>query len=172
MILAPRHPERFDAVFQLSQQQGFHTARRSLPDLVSEHTEVLMIDSLGELLGFYAFSDVAFVGGSLVPIGGHNVLEPMSMGIPVICGPYMHNSKSLCEALVLAGALIQVQDVDGFCNAVIDVYQNKRYRLALVDAAYQMLNDNKGSVAQHLQLIEALMKTRDGYAGKTDTNPC
>ena len=155
LFIAPRHPERFQAVFELSQRQGFHTSLRSQPAMLGLETEVVVIDSLGELLSFYQISDYAFVGGSLVPIGGHNVLEPISMQVPVFCGPFMQNSKAICEALCKARALLQVKNVDEFINTLIALHENPLLKRQQILAATKVLDANKGTVARYVEAIEA-----------------
>ncbi len=153
MIIAPRHPERFNDVFLMSQQFNYTTCRRSEPDLITTDTEVLILDSLGELLGFYQMSHYAFVGGSFVPIGGHNVLEPIAMNVPVFCGPHMQNSKSICVELCAAGALVQVMDVDELVENIVRIHQNEQLRVEQITNASRVLAANKGCVDKCLHEI-------------------
>ena len=150
LLIAPRHPERFKTVYELSQQHGYKTSLRSQPDTVDVNADVVVLDSLGELLGFYQVSNYAFVGGSLVPIGGHNVLEPIAMQVPVFCGPYMHNSKSICSDLCAAGAMQQVQDVDALVAAMVAMHHDPLMRERQILNANTVLEVNKGSVAKCL----------------------
>jgi len=158
LLVAPRHPERFDAVYQLACTHEFKTGRRSNKDTITQDTDVVVLDSLGELLGFYALSDYAFVGGSLVSIGGHNVLEPMALGVPVFCGMFMQNSKSLCEELLRARAMQQVEDTDAMVNAMKHLHENPNERSAQVDRATTALKASQGSVARHLEVISSYLK--------------
>jgi 3-deoxy-D-manno-octulosonic-acid transferase len=112
LLIAPRHPERFQEVYQLSQDLHFKTGLRSKPDSLTPDNEVVILDSLGELPGFYSIADYAFVGGSLVPVGGHNVLEPIALGIPAFTGSYVHNFKTICRDLLKAKALLPVLPED------------------------------------------------------------
>lgn len=157
LLCAPRHPERFDAVSRLCQQQGFKTGRRSQASLINASMDVLVLDSLGELLGFYQISDYAFVGGSLVPIGGHNVLEPIAMHVPAFCGPYMQNSKAVCDELCTVNALKRVNDVDALINAIIQMHQNPVERQQQVESATRVLHANQGTVARYLDQIEKII---------------
>ncbi|MEW5838909.1 MAG: lipid IV(A) 3-deoxy-D-manno-octulosonic acid transferase [Pseudomonadota bacterium] len=124
LLLAPRHPERADAVERLIQAQGFAYARRSTLDVgatsphLPESTAVLLIDTLGELMDFYAASDVAFVGGSLVERGGHNPLEPLALGLPVISGESVFNFTEIYAAMQAEGLVGLVQDASGLAEAV------------------------------------------------------
>lgn len=110
LLLAPRHPERFAEVESLLRQHGVSPARRTEVREGKDRlgTEVLLLDTMGELSGAYAGADLAFVGGSLVPKGGHNVLEPAWHGVPTIVGPHMENFREIADAFLAAGALLQV----------------------------------------------------------------
>ncbi|MCB1768614.1 MAG: 3-deoxy-D-manno-octulosonic acid transferase, partial [Candidatus Competibacteraceae bacterium] len=111
LVLTPRHPERFDNVAALCREQGFNLIRRSEQRPCTPDTAVFLGDSMGELLLFYAAADLAFVGGSLVPTGGHNVLEPALLGLPVLFGPHMFNFAEASQQLLEAKAAWQVMDV-------------------------------------------------------------
>ncbi|HAT7795330.1 TPA: 3-deoxy-D-manno-octulosonic acid transferase [Legionella pneumophila] len=157
LLIAPRHPERFQSVYQLSVQAGFHTGCRSNLDTVSRKNEVVILDSLGELLGFYQISDFAFVGGSLVPVGGHNVLEPIAMNVPVLSGNQVHNFKTICRELKEAQAILLVNHVNELVDAIIKLYQDKESQSTMVTNASSVLESNKGSVVRYLQKIEAVL---------------
>ncbi|WP_192877251.1 lipid IV(A) 3-deoxy-D-manno-octulosonic acid transferase [Legionella pneumophila] len=157
LLIAPRHPERFQSVYQLSVQAGFNTGCRSNLDTVSRKNEVVILDSLGELLGFYQISDFAFVGGSLVPVGGHNVLEPIAMNVPVLSGNQVHNFKTICRELKEAQAILLVNHVNELVDAIIKLYQNKESQSTMVTNASSVLESNKGSVVRYLQKIEAAL---------------
>lgn len=158
LIITPRHPERFQLVYELSQSLGFRTNKRSFPEKITPDTQVLILDAMGELFSFYHVSDFAFVGGSLVAIGGHNVLEPIALNIPVFCGPYMQNSKSICEELCKEDALQQVNDADALVHEIIDLYQHKNKREHQVQQAVRVFQANRGSVVRHLDEVEILMR--------------
>ncbi|HAT6361634.1 TPA: 3-deoxy-D-manno-octulosonic acid transferase [Legionella pneumophila] len=157
LLIAPRHPERFQTVYQLSVQAGFNTGCRSNLDTVSRENEVVILDSLGELLGFYQISDFAFVGGSLVPVGGHNVLEPIAMNVPVLSGNQVHNFKTICRELKEAQAILLVNHVNELVDAIIKLYQDKESQSTMVTNASSVLESNKGSVLRYLQKIEAAL---------------
>lgn len=157
LLIAPRHPERFKMVYALSQKHGYKTGLRSAPESVEMDSEVIVLDSLGELLDFYQVSDYAFVGGSLVPVGGHNVLEPIAVQVPVFCGPYMQNSKSICFDLSAAGALQQVKDIDGLITAVVEMHNSLAIRTEQVSRASGVLESNRGSVLKCLEAILEIM---------------
>lgn len=158
LLVAPRHPERFESVYQLACGYDFKTGRRSNKASIFQDTEVVVLDCLGELLGFYALSDYAFVGGSLVSIGGHNVLEPMALGVPVFCGRFMQNSKALCEELLRVRAMQQVQDVEAMVKIIEDLHKNPSERTAQIKRATAALKASQGSVMRHMEVIEPYLK--------------
>ena len=156
LLIAPRHPERFQTVYQLSMSHGYKTQTRTQSEGLNESTEVLIIDSLGELCLFYALSDYAFVGGSFIPVGGHNVLEPIALGIPVFCGPYMQNSQAICDRLKEVGAITQVDSVDAFVNALNKMHNAPNVADAQVAQALSVLEENKGVVLRLYTEIKKL----------------
>ena len=158
LLIAPRHPERFKTVHALATQHGFNTQLRSQPDTIDTHTDVVILDSLGELLGFYRLSDYAFVGGSWVPVGGHNVLEPIAMQVPVFCGPFMMNSKAIFSALCDAGALQCVQDIDDLCACLVAMHCNPVTRSQQIANANRVLKANQGVVLKSLDVVLACMR--------------
>ena len=157
LLIAPRHRERFLAVYELSKSMGHKTGLRSQDDTIDEMTEVVVLDSLGELLHFYKASDYAFVGGSLVPIGGHNVLEPIAVDVPVFCGPFMNNSKAICNELGAAGAMILLQDVGALITKMTSMHHNQEERELQIKKASQVLVANRGTVARYMEKIEAIL---------------
>ena len=154
LLIAPRHPERFQTVYQLCVQQGFNTGLRSVLETLNDKNEVVVLDCLGELLGLYQISDYAFVGGSLVPVGGHNVLEPIAMSVPVLSGNQVHNFKTICRDLDDAKAIILVKQADELIDAIIKLHQDQGLKKAMVNKATKVLESNKGSVLKHLTKIE------------------
>lgn len=155
LILVPRHPERFENVASLVRQKKFALARRSRQEPVMPETAVLLGDTMGELMLWYALADVAFVGGSLVPVGGHNVLEPMALDVPTLSGPHVHNFQSICDELVAAGALqlVGADDLARTCCALLD---HPELANAQVVAARAVLQRNRGALARQLALIAGL----------------
>lgn len=157
LLIAPRHPERFQEVYQISETQGFKTGRRSQSTSINESTEVVVLDSMGELLSFYQTSDYAFVGGSLVPIGGHNVLEPIAVKVPVFCGPYMNNSKAICRDLCAAEALTMVENVDELVAAIAMMHSSVLQREQQIENASKVLTANQGTVTRYMEKIGAIL---------------
>ncbi len=146
LLIAPRHPERFHTVYAYCKQQGFRTGLRSQSETLTPECEVVILDSLGELLGWYGISDYAFVGGSFVPVGGHNVLEPIAMQVPVFTGPHIHNFKTICRELEAHHALQIVESPQALVSALIALSADEQARLKQVKEASKILEENKGAL--------------------------
>jgi 3-deoxy-D-manno-octulosonic-acid transferase len=157
LILVPRHPERFDRVARLCEARGFDTVRRSSGRDCSSETSVLLGDTMGELLLFYAASDVAFVGGSLVPVGGHNMLEPVSLGVPVVVGPHLHNFEEVSEALFEAGAARQVRDREELESAVSELLSDAGAREGMAENGSRLIEANRGASQRLLDIVDEML---------------
>lgn len=151
VLIAPRHPERFKRVHQLAIEYGFNTGLRSQLGSISPDNDVVILDSLGELAGFYQLSDYAFVGGSLVPVGGHNVLEPIAMKVPVITGSFVNNFKTICDDLNSAEAIAMVNDAKAVIAKIVELHHNPIKKQAMIDNATQLLEANKGVVERYVK---------------------
>jgi 3-deoxy-D-manno-octulosonic-acid transferase len=158
LILVPRHPERFSRVHHLCQQQGFATQLHSEQRICAPATEIFIGDSMGELLQFFAASDVAFLGGSLVPVGGHNPLEPAALGRPVILGPHMFNFTEISERLLKAGAATQIQTTQELGQAVLRYLSDPRLRAKAGEAGQRVIAQNQGASNKLLRLITTLRR--------------
>ncbi|KTD26107.1 3-deoxy-D-manno-oct-2-ulosonic acid transferase [Legionella lansingensis] len=158
LLIAPRHPERFHKIYELSVQMGFNTGLRSNVATLNPNNDVVVLDCLGELLGFYQLSDYAFVGGSFVPVGGHNVLEPIAMNVPVFSGPHVHNFKTICRDLQEAHAIELVADVEELIDRILILHKDETRRQALVRNATQVLEANKGAVAKYAEKVELILQ--------------
>ena len=158
LLIAPRHPERFQTVYQLSMQAGFKTGLRSQIDTLCRDNEVVVLDSLGELLGLFQISDYAFVGGSLVPVGGHNVLEPIAMNVPVLSGNQVHNFKAICNELKKAEAIQIVAQEDELIDCIIKLHKDRELKGKMIKNATDVFEKNKGSVVKYLHQIESALE--------------
>jgi 3-deoxy-D-manno-octulosonic-acid transferase len=156
LLLVPRHPDRFRAVADLLSSQGLRFTRRSSGMLPDAATPVMLVDSVGELAALYASADVAFVGGSLVPIGGHNLLEPAALGVPVLTGPYHSNGKDIARLLLEHGAALQVADARELGAALVRLLADPAERRRIGAIGQHIVESNRGSVARLLELIESL----------------
>lgn len=153
LVLVPRHPERFDAVARRVSDAGFTLARRSRHETVTPATAVFLGDSMGELLLWYALADVALVAGSLrPPLGGHNLLEPLALGVPVLSGPHVTNFQAIADELAAAGAL-QLVDAPQLAAAVARLLDDSKLRARQVAAGHEVLARNRGALARQLALV-------------------
>lgn len=158
LILVPRHPERFNSVFELCQREGFATVRRSTGANVEADTSVLLGDTMGELLFLYALADSAFVGGSLVPNGGHNLLEPAALAKPVISGPHLFNFLDIAAQLREAGALAEVDDAEGLAVEVQRLFELPRDAQRMADAGLAVMRRNQGALQRLLDGLGRLIR--------------
>ena len=158
LILVPRHPERFNSVYGLCLQQGFATVRRSSGDAVNANTSVLLGDTMGELLFLYALADSAFVGGSLVPNGGHNLLEPAALAKPVLSGPHLFNFLEIAAQLRSAGALQEVEDAEGLAVAVQRLFELPRDAQRMAEAGLNVMRTNQGALQRLLDGLGRLIE--------------
>lgn len=158
LILVPRHPERFNSVFELCQREGFATVRRSTGANVDAQTSVLLGDTMGELLFLYALADSAFVGGSLVANGGHNLLEPAALAKPVISGPHLFNFLDIAAQLREAGALAEVDDAEGLAVEVQRLFELPRDAQRMADAGLAVMRRNQGALQRLLDGLGRLIK--------------
>jgi 3-deoxy-D-manno-octulosonic-acid transferase len=157
LMLVPRHPERFERVADLCLQKGYKIIKRSENKNCNNEIDIFLGDSLGELLLFYGASDIAFVGGSLIPVGGHNPLEPAAMSVPIIMGPQLFNFLQISEQLQQAGAMLKIENTTELAQQIIILLQDKNKREQMGVAAQKFVAQNRGAVAKHLALIEKLM---------------
>lgn len=157
LILVPRHPERFNAVFELCRQQGFATCRRTTGEPVTAEHQVLLGDTMGELLFLYALGDSAFVGGSLVANGGHNLLEPAALGKPVLSGPHLFNFLEIAAQLRDAGALCEVTDAAALAGQLALLWEQPEDARRMHDAGLAVLAANQGALRRLLNGLDRLM---------------
>lgn len=155
LILVPRHPQRFDAVAALIGRTGLKSARRSSGKAGAD-TQVLLGDSMGEMFSYLAAADASFVGGSLVPVGGHNVLEPAVLAKPVLFGPHMHNFLPARDLLLHAKAAEAIRDAESLAAAVIRLFSDAALRQRMGTAGQTAVNANRGALKRLLERVEAL----------------
>ena len=158
LVLVPRHPQRFDTVRDLLAKRHDRAANRSSGAAISPSTSVLLGDTMGELMMFYAAADVAFVAGSLVPIGGHNLLEPASVGRPVLTGPHNFNSEEIAQLLMDAGAAFVVSDTEQLAHAVSGLLDAADLRDVMGAAGRAVLDANRGALDRLLTLVDPLLE--------------
>ena len=158
LLLVPRHPERFAPVASLIDKTGLACVTRSSGHQCTATDSVYLGDSMGELMTFYAAADVAFVGGSLVPrIGGHNLLEPAALGLPVLTGPYFFNAPEIADLMIADGAAQVIHGVDEIAARVIALFGDPTERQRRGGAGQSVVDNNRGTLQRVLDLIEPLM---------------
>jgi len=157
LLLAPRHPERFLEVAMLIEAAGYRCRRRSEPDAAPDERDVLLLDTLGELAQVYPLATVAFVGGSLVPAGGHNVLEAAVAGRAVVVGPHMENFSEIAEAFRAEQALVQVASAEALAAAITALMGDETRRLELGARARAIVERNRGAVQRTIDALAPLV---------------
>ncbi|MGJ7461275.1 lipid IV(A) 3-deoxy-D-manno-octulosonic acid transferase [Halomonas sp. MA07-2] len=160
LVLVPRHPQRFEAVAALCEQAGMPAARRSRGAWPEAATAVYLGDTMGELLTLYGAADLAFVGGSLVPIGGHNLLEPAALGLPVLTGPALANFAEVAEVLREADALVEVADEAALATALAELFADPAERRRLGEAGRGVVAANRGALARTLEGLARLLPSK------------
>ena len=158
-MLVPRHPPRFGDVAGMLREQGLRFVRRTSALPVTADTEVYLLDTLGELPPFYAAGDLAFVGGSLgiEHVGGHNLLEPAALSLPIVAGPHNFNSADIARMLVERHALKIVHDPVELAEVVGDLLAKPALRAAMGAAGRKTVDDNRGAVKRLLEFLAPLL---------------
>ena len=156
LLLVPRHPERFAVVRELVENKGFSVVSRTEGRPAGD-AGVFLGDTMGEVPMFYVASDVAFVAGSLVPIGGHNLLEPAALGVPVVTGPHNFNAQDIADLFIEMGACRVVKDADELVETVSELLSNPDEAAHLGRAGQNLLEGNRGALERLLVLLEPLL---------------
>lgn len=164
LLLVPRHIDRAADVAALVAQRGWTCARRSLGGDVP--VDVLVLDTMGELAGLYNLADVVFVGGSLVPIGGHDILQPLFYGKPTLFGPHMHNQQDLAALSLAEGAVVQVADTGDLWREIARLCLDDTARNRLKVAAERLLHNNTGAALECAKLLAAFARGDRSAAGE------
>ena len=153
LLIAPRHLERLNSIENLIESRDIKSKRFSKVKINSKDS-ILLLDTIGQLRLIYSLANLVFVGGSLVPIGGHNILEPAFFGKPILVGPYMHNFRSITQLFLLSNALIQVKDNDDLKSKMKEFIANKDKLADLGKAAKSVLISRQGVTVANLSVIE------------------
>lgn len=160
LILAPRHPERFDRVVAILEARGFRPRKFSKNESFEQENDVYLLDTIGQLNNFYSVSTIAFVGGTLVPVGGHNLSEPCIYKVPVLCGPYVHKTKYLADCLQAQGALYLVQDEFELAERLHELKVSPELCQQMGTAGFDWLAQSQGAVERTIVLIEQTIGTQ------------
>ncbi len=156
LVIVPRHPERFAKIVALCQRQGYSIVRRSEQRACDAATEIVIGDSMGELNLFYAASDIAFVGGSLVATGGHNLIEPAAQGVAIITGPHTFNFSEVAEQLCDAGAAVRIHNTQELGDTVTMYLRDANLRYQTGQKGKQLVERNRGA-------LDALLESASQY---------
>ena len=157
-IVVPRHPERFDEVFAVAQSLNLNTTRRSTGQSIEADTQVYLADSMGEMWLWYALSNACFVGGSLnEPGGGHNILEPIALHVPTVLGKNYFNFQTIVDEFVQADAVKVVEDAEPAAAVLMTLLEDTEQANTLNQAAQKIMRLNTGSLAKHIQVIDAYL---------------
>ena len=167
LILVPRHPDRFPAVLDLVAKTGFSVVSRTEQRPCEPDTQVFFGDTMGEVTLFYAASDLAFVGGSLVPIGGHNLLEPAALGVPIITGPHVFNAQEIADSFMDNAACRMVADTAELVTTVSELLENTDKARELGTNGLNILNNSRGALKRLLDVIDPLLRPESDQASST-----
>ncbi|ALG69428.2 lipid IV(A) 3-deoxy-D-manno-octulosonic acid transferase [Beggiatoa leptomitoformis] len=157
LILVPRHPERFNNVAQYCEQQGFSVCRRSQKNHGNLTTDIYLGDTMGELLLLYACADISVVGGSFVPVGGHNPLEPAALGLPIIFGEYVFNFADICKKLCQLNIAQQLTTPEEIATAICYLLTTPQARQEISKKARGFIAQNRGTLFRLYHLITPLL---------------
>jgi 3-deoxy-D-manno-octulosonic-acid transferase len=159
LVLVPRHPERFERVAALCRRRGFAVVRRSSRRSCDAKTSVLLGDSMGELVLFLGASDAAFIGGSLVPVGGHNVLEAAAQGVAVTFGPHTFNFAAISQLLIDEGAALRVTNSAMLAEVMTCWLSDASERVKVGENGRRVVNENQGALPALLAELDTMLET-------------
>ena len=159
MIVVPRHPERFETVYQLLSGATFNVLKRSqMQSEIQAPADILLGDSMGEMMRYFACADVVFMGGTMVPTGGHNILEPAALGLPIVCGPHMFNFSAINELFLQDDAILQVADIESLENTLDVILSDKQMAVAMGERAKKLMAQNSGALNKMMGLLNPYLK--------------
>jgi 3-deoxy-D-manno-octulosonic-acid transferase len=161
LLVVPRHPERFVEVSELCEKNNVVVVTRTSRKPCHSDTDVYLADTMGELKMLYAAADVAFVGGSMVQVGGHNLLEAAAIGVPVLIGPYMANFKEIAHKVLAHKAAIQCHDKAAIVKAIQSVYSDTDYRNLLIENGKFFVQMNRGAIEKLCEMLSGELHQRD-----------
>ena len=153
LLIIPRHPERFNEVFNIASENGLNVKRRSLADHCEKDTDILIGDSMGEMMSYFSISDIAFIGGSLSNNGGQNMLEAASLSKPIIFGPSVFNFEEISKKLLDDGSAMQVSSAEELMQAISELLLDNEKRKLIGQSAKTTFENNRGAVARVFKAI-------------------
>jgi len=156
-LVAPRHTHRAEAITEVLASRGWRPVRRSQLNSSNCAPEIMVLDTIGELAYLYQLADLVFIGGSLVPWGGHNIIEAANFGKPITFGPYMQNFKEIADTFVQAYAAIQVSSQDELLDRSRDLLQDAAARKWLGNNARRVVRENQGALKRTLEVVRTIL---------------
>ncbi len=169
LLIVPRHPQRFDAVANLLAQRGVKFVRRSAGLPVPEDAAIVLGDTMGEMLAYYAAADIAFVGGSLLPLGGQNLIEPLAVGTPVLIGPSTFNFAEVARDALARGAAWRGTDAAAIIGAVDELLRDPQRRERMRNAGLELLAAHRGATARTFNWIAERLAAAEANADPTQS---
>jgi 3-deoxy-D-manno-octulosonic-acid transferase len=163
LVLVPRHPERFEVCTVLSKSMGLQTINHSMQRNCESDTDVLLVDAMGELIYFYSISHIAFIGGSLVPVGGHNMMEAAAFSLPIMMGPHLRNFDDIADLFVQDNAMVIVKDGNELLEMTDKLCSQQDLRIRMGDASKQVMHANRGALEQTIAFIEQADRSDGGF---------
>lgn len=161
VILAPRHPERFETVAKIIENCGYRVRRYSQNEKFAEENEIYLLDTIGQLANFYSIASLAFVGGSIANVGGHNLLEPYLYGVPVVCGPNLFKTRETATILASEKALFIAPDAKMVEKKLMELIQDSDLCRSMGGIGQLWLNNNRGAVSKSLVEIGILLRKNE-----------
>jgi 3-deoxy-D-manno-octulosonic-acid transferase len=161
LVIVPRHPQRFAEVARLLEQRNIPYQRRSQNQPILNETQVVLGDSMGEMFAYYAAADIAFIGGSLLPYGGQNLIEACAVGTPVIIGPHTYNFEEVTRLAVKAGAAIQVENIDNLVVALQKILNSSTTLSSIHQQCLNFVRINRGATDKALEVITTTLSKRE-----------
>jgi len=158
LVIAPRHPDRSNSLQQMLKRTGLVYAVRSKAQTVDERTQVYLADQLGEMMMWYSHAQIAFMGGSLIPVGGHNLLEPAAAGVPIVCGPHLQNFHEEAELLRSADALLQCDTADEVLSQVSELLGDADQRQRIGRAGREAIAVNSNVADRYFDELEPYIR--------------
>ncbi|MBY0548218.1 MAG: 3-deoxy-D-manno-octulosonic acid transferase [Candidatus Obscuribacterales bacterium] len=167
LILVPRHPERFERVAALIEQAGFRVRRYSRDQIIESRKDVYLLDAVGHLSRFYSVATVAFVGGTIAPVGGHNLAEPCAYDCPVVCGPHVHKTRDVASSMQQGNALLMADDSEHLKVLLRELCLSSAKRAEIAKAAKLWMRENEGALNRTLQFLQSHFHSRETPASAT-----
>ncbi|MFH2135405.1 MAG: lipid IV(A) 3-deoxy-D-manno-octulosonic acid transferase [Pseudomonadota bacterium] len=157
-VMVPRHPQRFDEVAALIEQHGFSLQRRSADEIISADTQVVLGDSMGEMFAYYAACDVTFIGGSLLPLGGQNLIEAAACSKPIIVGPHTFNFAQATEQALACGAALRVLDAEDLVHQLIPLLHDAHRMEHMAQCGERFVSSNRGATERAADMIDSALR--------------